>query len=398
MRILHVIPYMHPRAGGPPVVVENLVRQMNARGQASEIVSSTAYCEGDEEGLSRRLNALVPTSLLPEPSMPPFGGLNRERKWLRERIAVADVVHVHTLWSRFNSIVRRECERLGRPYVLMPHGMLDPYSLRVKRLKKALYLRLVEQRNIKSAARIVYTTDEEAQLASRALRSMPKAAVIPLGGDAPYGDAGELSAKFLDLYPAARDRRRLLFLGRLHHKKGLDRILSALPAIVKNCPRALLTIVGDGEETFVTRLERTIRELRMDDFVLLTGRLEGAAKWGAYAAAELFMLPSRQENFAIAVAEAMQMGVPVVVSDKVNTWPYVRESGGGLVLREAAIESDLVAAVSQLLRDEDLRCSMARRGQRFAASHLTWERAANDLLQCYDEVVRGRLSRGGARN
>src|SRR5262249_52918265 len=152
------IPYMHPSAGGPPVVVENVVREMNKKGQVSEIISSTAYCQGDEQRLLQRLNALAPTALLPASSLAMFYG--SDRGWLRDRIKLADLVHVHTLWNPVNGIVRRECERLGRPYVLMPHGMLDPYSLQVKRLRKSLYFQCIEQWNIRAAASVIYTTDE----------------------------------------------------------------------------------------------------------------------------------------------------------------------------------------------------------------------------------------------
>jgi glycosyltransferase involved in cell wall biosynthesis len=109
----------------------------------------------------------------------------------------------------------------------------------------------------------------------------------------------------------------------------------------------------------------------------------------------LFLLPSRQENFAITVAEAMQMGVPVIITDKVNTWPYVEEAGAGLVLAERDIDALLPRAIETLLTDDTTRSKMAAQGSRYARDRLTWLASAQKLLACYDEVVSGRSAQGG---
>jgi len=159
--------------------------------------------------------------------------------------------------------------------------------------------------------------------------------------------------------------------------------------VVRVCPDVLLTIVGDGSPKFVTLLNRIISAQRLERNVLMTGRLEGAMKWGAYASAELFVLPSRQENFAITVAEAMQMGIPVIISNKVNTWPHVKEAGAGLIVDDGGIEVELEKALLSLLRDGAGARLMGRRGQEYARRNLTWTRATTCLMKCYDEVVAG---------
>jgi len=121
--------------------------------------------------------------------------------------------------------------------------------------------------------------------------------------------------------------------------------------------------------------------------VLFAGRLDGEMKWASFAAAELFLLPSRQENFAITVAEAMQMAVPVIISDKVNTWPYVKEARAGLVLDECDINSLLPHAVERLLKDETTRSEMGVRGSRYARERLTWHTSMQKLLACYNQVL-----------
>jgi glycosyltransferase involved in cell wall biosynthesis len=275
----------------------------------------------------------------------------------------------------------------------MPHGMLDPYSLSVKRRRKAFYLWAFERTNISSAHRLIYTTAEEARLAETQLSSLPEGVVIPLGGDVAGGNADELKSQFLERFPKARNRRQLLFIGRLHFKKGLDRILLALPAVIKAIPDILLTVVGDGEPKYEAALKNAIRAYGLENNVMMTGRLEGAAKWGAYASAELFLLPSRQENFALTVAEAMQMGVPVIISNKVNTWPYVKDAAAGLIFDEAGIEADLGNGTISLLQDVERRRLMGEHGRAYASKHLTWAKAAVSMLNCYDQVLSGVKSR-----
>jgi glycosyltransferase involved in cell wall biosynthesis len=332
------------------------------------------------------LNELAPTTFLS-----PLGTLaslhGPTRRQFGESIRAVDIVHLHTLWNPINVIARQECARHRRPYVLMPHGMLDPYSLTVKRWRKAIYLWAVERRNILAAQRLIYTTEEEMRLAAITSFTTPKGVVIPLGGDVPCEDSEELASGFLERFPRARGRRQLLFLGRLHFKKGLDRILMVLPAIAKAFPDVLLTVVGDGARKFEAALKSAITAQGLENNVMMTGRLDGGAKWGAYASAELFLLPSRQENFAITVAEAMQMGIPVVISNRVNTWGYVEDAGAGVVLDEARMESSLEHAILLLLQDCGTLRLMGKRGQEYARRNLTWEAAANRLLKCYDDVL-----------
>lgn len=386
MRILHVTPYMHPRAGGPPVVVENFVQEAIRLGHSAEIISTSLFCFGDERALVRRLNELAPTVFVGRSgTTAPMNWSIRRR--LRKAICAADIVHLHALWNPINIAVRQICRRLSKPYVLMPHGMLDPYSLGAKRWRKVLYFAAIERKNIQSAERMIYTTTQEARLATAGLPFLPEGVVVPLGGGAPNADPGELAAVFLKAFPRARGRLNLLFLGRLHFKKGLDRIIRILPTVVRQYPDAMLTVAGEGDAKFERALRSSIAEQKLDDHVLITGRLEGAIKWGAYASARLFLLPSRQENFAITVAEAMQMGVPVVISNKVNTWPLVEEAGAGIVLDESQIDGRLENAVLWLLGDEGTLKLQSVRGREYARRNLTWTESGRKMVECYCEIL-----------
>jgi glycosyltransferase involved in cell wall biosynthesis len=163
--------------------------------------------------------------------------------------------------------------------------------------------------------------------------------------------------------------------------------LAALPAVVRAFPEALMTIVGDGAPEYRAQLSQVIRDKGLENNVLMTGRLDGDVKWGAYASSELFLLPSRQENFAITVAEAMQMGVPIIISNKVNTWPYVEEASAGLILEEPGIEVTLGDSIVSLLQDVGRLRVMGKRGQKYARRNLTWSEATSTLMNCYADVL-----------
>src|SRR5262249_40600601 len=150
-------------------------------------------------------------------------------------------------------------------------------------------------------------------------------------------------------------------------------------------PDVLLTIVGDGSPKFVRSLEKTVAARGFKQNLLMTGMLSGPLKWGAYASAELFVLPSRQENFAITVAEAMQMGLPVIISDRVNIWPHVKEAGAGFVLHDDGIEASLENSLLSLLQNPSMAREMGGRGREYARKNLTWTRATTCLVSCYKE-------------
>lgn len=387
--ILHVTPYMHASAGGPPVVVENFIAETNRTGHSSEIVSTFALCNGDGGILRKRLERLAPSTFLTGLETVPVVSRTGDDK-INALVRRADIVHVHTLWSPLNVAARYACRRHDKPYVLMPHGMLDPYSLSVKALKKSLYMKFFEGRNMACAQRMIYTTPEEEKLAALAGLPLPRGEIVPLGAQASSTSKDDLRLQFLKSYPQAEGKQRLLFLGRLHHKKGLDRILNGLQRVRQTIPNVLLIVAGTGEAKYEENLRQLISSLALDDHVVFAGHLDGELKWASFAAADLFLLPSRQENFALTVAEAMQMGVPVVITDKVNTWPYVEEAGAGLVLSERDIDTLLPRAIETLLTDEVARSKMSAQGACYARDRLTWHASAQKLLACYDQVLSNR--------
>ena len=389
MNVLHVTPYMHPSAGGPPIVVEKFAVFGALRGWCPSVITTGSYCGGDETELVQKLGRLFPIKII-NVGIFNFNGLNTEASdVMEESVRKSDLVHIHTLWHPLTGLARKYCRIYNKPYIMMPHGMLDPYSLGIKKAKKQLYMLMCEKRNLQGAERLIYTTPEEESLARISFSWLPPGMIVPLGSDnPPLKDRKVLAEAFFQQFPHARGKRCLLFLSRLHLKKGLDRVLDAFERIAKVYSDTLLIVAGNGEPRYVETIRKQVHSKRLTDSVLFTGLLQGELKWGAFAASEQFLLPSRQENFALVVAEAMHMGVPVILTNKVNSWPYVDKAQAGIVLDETDILDRLVKAISLLLDSPVLGREMGQRGQSLARQELTWNNSATVMVDCYNEIVR----------
>ncbi len=388
LRVLHISPYMHPAAGGPPIVVERLSLLAPSLGWDATVITTSLYCDDEGKSLQNSLGQRLDVKVLPITGLRILKDAKGAVDIIDKAVHQADVVHLHTLWHPLNTIARKACQRHGRKYALMPHGMLDPYSLRQNRWRKKIYLTFVERRNLEAASRLIFTTAHEQQSARHGLSWLAPGEVILLGADCPPTASREACiTTFTNLFPRVSSRRCLLFLGRLHKKKGLERLLTILPAVTHKHPDTLLVIAGSGERPYVEQLEELVFARKLEQQVLFTGMLTGDAKFGAYACAEAFLLPSKQENFAIAVAEAMHMGVPVIISDRVNTWPLVTVANAGFVVEEDQIELGFARRIDEILSDRDKAHQFGRSGQDFARKHFTWQRVARDMVSLYQTML-----------
>jgi glycosyltransferase involved in cell wall biosynthesis len=300
----------------------------------------------------------------------------------------ADIVHVHTLWHPLNAVARRACEQHHKPYVLSPHGMLDPYSMGVRAWRKRLYFDLIERRNLANAARVIFTAAAERDLAKPASPRFAQGEIVPLGADQPPSvSSSEMASSFLRKYPGGVDGRRILFLSRLHPKKGLECLLTAMPSVVSSNPDAHIFIVGSGLRGYESRLQHLVEKLGITSNVTFTGSLSGEEKWSSMAAADLFVLPSHQENFGIAVVEAMHASLPVVISREVNISPEITAAGAGIVLENARDVEALANAVGHLIDDPATRRRTGENACNLASRSYTWSTAAERYFALYDAVL-----------
>jgi glycosyltransferase involved in cell wall biosynthesis len=301
---------------------------------------------------------------------------------LKARIEKSDVVHIHALWEEPQHLAAQLARRVGIPYVITPHGMLDPWSLSQKKWKKRLYMAWRLRSNLNRAAALHFTTETEKNLVGR-LKLAPPGIIEPIGLD--QSDFAQLPPRgtFRARYPAIGDRPVLLFLSRLHYKKGLDLLVPAFARLTDRS--AVLVIAGPDSDGYRAVVERMVADEGVADRVIFTGMLWNADRFAALADADLFVLSSYQENFGIVVIEALAAGTPAIISDQVNLWPDVTSAGAGAVL---PMDLDRwVAELDRWLADPELRRDAAEKGRRLVRERYDWDRIAQNWVGHYRQIT-----------
>jgi glycosyltransferase involved in cell wall biosynthesis len=339
MRLLRAIATLDPRHGGPAAGLRAITPELEAEGHQTEFVSF------DDPAKVRALNIREPVHAL-GPVRRGYGYNPRLDSWLRENAMRYDIAFVHGLWQ-YHGVAIRRAFRGKRPYFVFPHGMLDPWFGKahpVKHAKKWVYWQLFERKVLRDASAVLFTCEKERQLARQSLRPYTcTERVVSYGTARPEGDPERQREAFGGKIPEVRYRPYLLYLGRIHPKKGVDLLINAYSRHVRElglppggaCPA--LVIAGPCDDSrYMSVLTAAAARVTPPGSIFLPGMLEGDAKAGALRGAEAFILPSHQENFGIAIVEAMAVGTPVLVSDKVNICAEIEADGGGMVEQDTA--------------------------------------------------------------
>ena len=377
MRLLNVIRSIDPALGGTVEGLRQQVMATAALGHRPEVVTLDGDADAGVATFPAPTHALGPVASH-------YGYSRRLVPWLRENAADYDAVIVHGLWQYPSFATWRALHGAAVPYFVYPHGMLDPWFKRrypLKHVKKNLYWPWAEYRVLRDAAAVLFTADEEARLAAQSFRPYRVTpAVVGFGIDLDGDALGATAEPFLARWPELRDKRLVLFLGRLHEKKGGDLLIEAFAEVVRDAPSLHLLMAGpDGAVGERAQLEALAARLGIASRITWTGMLEGALKWSALRSAEVFVLPSHQENFGIAVVEALSLGVPVIVSDKVNIWREIVDSGAGFAGDDSAAATT-VNLRRWLALDEAGRRSMRAAATACYARSFTMQAAAKRLL------------------
>lgn len=377
MRVLHVIASMDPKTGGPPAVAARLAAAQAGLGHHAAI----AALDADLPTIRPSLAGIPGIDSVALHAIGAAPGLRRVSHAIAAILPRPDVYHVHGVWDITVRAADRASGRTGVPTVIVPHGMLDPWSLRatpLKRLKKWLALRLVFRR-ILNSARFYHVLNRDERDLMAPLGLTPPCEVIPNGVFPEEFDALPAPGAFAAARPELAGRRFILFLSRLHHKKGLDILAQAFARLAPDHPDVSLVVAGpDGGA--LAPLRAQAKSLGIEPRLVITGPLYGEAKLGALMDAAVFCLPSRQEGFSMAITEAMACGRPVVVSRACH-FPEVTEHGAGL-------EVDLTpeataAALARLLSNPDMAGAMGRAGRTLVRERFTWPTIARRTIEAY---------------
>jgi glycosyltransferase involved in cell wall biosynthesis len=389
LQILHIIPSLSPHRGGPAAVAINLVRELNQLGAIAEICTTNDDGQGTlAVPLGRKIEyAGVPVWFFPRWQSP----IGRDRaflaspqwaRWLWRRIPDYDVLDTHYLFSFGSSAAAAIARWRQVPYTMRTMGQLAPWALAQSRKKKRLYSWLRERKNLNRAAVIHCTTAGEAADVRRFGVKTPTA-VLPLGVQAGtlIPDAGQtLRSRYL----IPENQPILLYLGRLHYKKRPDFLLDVISTIYADFHLLLAGTTNDP--AYLDQLQAHAERLGLRDRVTFTGLVTGEDKELVLQGADVFVLPSFAENFAIAVAEAMAAGLPVVVTPEVQLAPTISQAAAGLVI--PAQTEAWGSAIAQLLQNPEQRQILGQNGREFAKKVFDWSAIAQQLLELYAEVVK----------
>lgn len=420
MRVLHVIPSVSVHNGGPSHAIPGMCRALVRHGQQVTLFTTNIDGPGDMDvplgspvdmdGVEvRYFQIQCPRSY--SFSFPMAQALKQELKRF-------DLVHIHSILNWPITPAAHFCRKYDVPYIVRPCGILDPVPLKkaygsgwlpagidLKRrylrrqylkvrylksiyqrrhyLKKALYLLVVEKRNLEGAAAIHFTSNEETRATEPYSIGAP-GFVVPLGVDLNATGPNSSSGEFRNRY-GLHGKKIILFLSRLDSKKGLDLLIPALSSLMTRREDFVFVLAGSGHPSYEEEIRIRLQQYGMAGRTILTGFLEGHAKWSLLSEADIFVLPSYHENFGLAVVEAMSVGLPIVITDKVGIHEEVSRERAGFVVSEN--REELSRAVAALLDSATLRETMGRAGRLLAETKFSWEHGASELGRIYEDIL-----------
>jgi glycosyltransferase involved in cell wall biosynthesis len=386
VRVLHVIPSVTPKNGGPSEAIVRICTALAREGVETHVLTS------DYDGPSERVTPQARAAISAR-----IGEITFKRvwfdaytiapgmiPWLLVHVRRYDVVHIHAVFS-FASTVAALISRLLRvPYVVRPLGTLAAYGLQTRRsLAKRISLTLIERPMLRRAA-AVHCTSEAERREVLAVCPQARASVIPLSVVSRENEHKS------ELRVGTDESREsilvVLYLSRLSPKKNVNLLLEAFSITNNVIHNIKLILSGDGEKSYVDSLKNYAAELGIAEKVTWTGHIAGAEKAAAFAAANVFVLPSSSENFGVAVAEALAAGVPCVLTPGVAIASRVAEAGAGVVADLNAVS--IAGAIEYYLASREIRERASKAASALAASDYSDEAMSEALVQMYREITR----------
>jgi glycosyltransferase involved in cell wall biosynthesis len=388
VKILHVIPSVAPVRGGPSQAILQMVGALNHQGMMVEIAATN---DNGPHLLDVPLchpiqYAGVPVRFFPRLSV--GGSAVREfafssafTNWLWNSIHNYDLIHVHAIFSYVPTVTMAIARLRGVPYIIRPLGQLCQWSLQQGQRKKQLYLKLIEYANLNRAQALHFTSDAEHQEALKLGLTAP-GVVIPHGLSLSAARP-QARAELRQWLQLPDDEPIILFLSRLHPKKGLEILISALSALPLH--RFTVVIAGSGDAAYEAEIRHRLQQSEISDRTQMVGFVEGEQKDLLLQGSDLFALTSYSENFGVAVLEALAAGLPVVITPGVALSPLVVQHRFGWVpeLEEGAIAH---AILEGLKHPEEMKAKGVRARQ-FVLDNYTWDHIAAQMIEVYDAIL-----------
>ena len=384
MKVLQVTGGISPRYGGSKALL-GMCRELREQGIETHIATTNS----DPEERPR-----VPLGLLVEvngslvyhfssPALSKYGFSRELSRWLKVHTKDYDLVHFHGIYSHGLISGVASARRCRVPYVIRPMGELAPWCMQQGRLRKSAYMLALGRRYLNGASAIHCTAREESEAAEKMGIHAP-AAIIPLGVDESDFDLPPFGA-FRQDYPWMNGKKIVLFLSRIDPKKGLELLIEAVNSLRSVRDDFALVIGGSGEKHYEEKIRNLVRDSGFKEQTVFTGFINGSAKRALLRDSDIFVLPSYDENFGMAIAEAMAAGLPVVVSNNVNIYREIDSSGAGIVTTCDAKE--FATAINRILDDDSLRDKMGKNARKLVEEKFRWKTIASEVIQLYQSIL-----------
>lgn len=384
MKILIVTPYLGPVYGGTSKAIIELVEELGQSNIQLDLITTNA--NGDKK-LDTPLRVWISEKNY---RIQYFSCWNRNDfiispsliRWLLQHVDKYQLVHTHTVFSPMMSVVRWICKSYNVAYLVTPHGMLEPWALSYKSWKKQLYLHLFEKPTLQDASRVQALAISEAYSIKK-LSINQSTVVIPNGIHQHHFEPLTSPNVFYEQFPGMRDKKLILFLGRIDPKKGLDILALAYAKICTHFFNTHLIVAGPDSVGFLPTVQQYFEQAGCLNSVTFTGMLTGQLKYAALSAASVFVAPSYSEGFSMSVLEGMASGLPCVITTECN-FPEAAEAE---VAHVVSTDSDAITdALIQCLRETQQARDMGVRARQFILENYTWKQSAQKLLQVYQSI------------
>ena len=371
MKILHTISGLNFSSGGPSLSVYLLVKELRNKRIDAQILTFEPNDINDklisEEYFIKTIKA--PNSLK-------LGYSKIFLKYLRDNCSY-DIYHGHGLWQmpihNMASIARSK----NKPYLITPRGMLEPWSLKQSKLKKKLAFILYQYKDI-GQANCIHSTSKMEEENIRRLGFKNPIAVIPNGIN--------LSEYPMNKMREPNSKRTILFLSRIHPKKGIELLIEAWSKIEKNLRKNwTIKIAGNGEEVYVNNLTQVIKKNSLESDIEIIGAKFGEDKINTYLQADLFILPTYSENFGMVVAEALACGLPVITTKGAPWEELITKNAGWWI--DIGVEPLVKALTEAMSLSDEERKQMGLNGRKLVEENYSIESVAQKMIQLYEWVL-----------
>jgi len=303
---------------------------------------------------------------------------------LLDEISNFDIIHIHGLWVYTTYISAKICQRLNRPYIITPHGMLDLWSFHQGYIKKVVYAAFIERKNI-NKAKIVHFTTEKEKVRSSHFGIKAFQAVAPLGVDLKEFISDEKQQSIKSIVPELYGKRFILFFSRMHPKKGLELLIKAFSKLSVEFSDLRLVIMGPGEAGYINNIKHQLKKYSIFDKTYILGAISGTKRFEIVKNAEFVCLPSKQENFGLVLLESLACKIPVIAGSHIDLSEDIKKNGAGLIV-DYNVDS-IYNSCKELLLNRKLRDDMAENGRKWVIANYEWANTIERLEKFYEKCT-----------